>query len=85
MSLYVVDGDEQDVYRQLIYVAENRPQRVEAAAALGSGTVVRIRRNHMPLEEHLPRNKEGDCGPPLPQRYMCCKVMTAVSSKATCC
>ena len=70
MSWYVVNGDEQVVYRQLISVAENRPQRVEAAAALRSGTVVRIRRNPMPLEENLPCNKEGDCGPPLPQIWV---------------
>ena len=58
MSLYVVDGDEQVVYRQLISVAEDRSQRVEAAAALGiSGTVVRIPRNPMPFEENLPCNR----------------------------
>ena len=85
MSLYVVDGDEQLVCWQLISVAENRSQRVDAAAALGGGTVVCIRRNPMPLEENLPCNKEGDRGPPLPQRDMCGKVMTAVSSKAICC
>ena len=85
MSLYVVDGDKQVVYWQLISVAENRAQRVEAAAPLGSGTVVRIRRRPMPLEENLPCNKEVDRGPPLPQRDMCGEVMTAVSSKAICC
>ena len=85
MSLYVVDSDEQVVYRQLISVEENRSQRVEAAAALGSGTVLRIRRNPMSFEENLPCNKEGDRGPTLPQRDMCGKVMTAVSCKATCC
>ena len=84
MSLYVVDGDEQVVYWQLISVAENRSQRVEAAA-LGSGTVVYIRRNPMPFEENLPCNKEGDRGPPLPQRDMCGKVMAAVSCKTICC
>ena len=85
MSLYVVDGDEQVVYWQLISVAENRSQRVEAAAALGSGTVVYIRRNPMLLDENFPCNKEGDRGPPLPQRDVCGKVMTAASSKAICC
>ena len=86
MSLYVVDGDEQVVYWQLISVAENRSQGVETGAALGSGTtVLRIRRNPMPLEEKLPCNKEGDRGPPLPQRDLCGKVMTAVSSKAIRC
>ena len=39
MSLYEVDGDEQVVYWQLISVAENRSQRVEAAPAFGGGTV----------------------------------------------
>ena len=52
---------------------------------LESGTVVRIRHNPMPLEENLPCNKEGDRGPPLPQRGMCGMVMTAVPSKAICC
>ena len=37
--MYVVDRDEQVAYWQLISVAENRPQRVETAAALGSGTI----------------------------------------------
>ena len=45
MGLYVVDRDEQVAYWQLISVAENRPQRVETAAALGSGTV-RIATTH---------------------------------------
>ena len=85
MSLYVVDGDEKVVYRQLISIAENGPQRVEAAAALRSGTVARIRRNPMPLEENLPCNKEGNRGPTLPQRDMCGKVMAAVSCKTICC
>ena len=70
---------------QLISVSENRSQRVEAAAVLEGGTVVRIRRNPMPLEENLPCNKEGDRGPPLPQGDMCGKVMTAVSCEAICC
>ena len=37
--MYVVDRDEQVACWQLISVVENRPQRVEAAAASGSGTV----------------------------------------------
>ena len=46
--MYVVDGDEKVVYRQLISIAENRPQRVEAAAALRRGSVMRIRRTPCP-------------------------------------
>ena len=66
------------VYWQLISVVENRSQRVEAAAALGGGTVECIRRNPMPLGENLPCNKEGDRAPPPSQRDMCGKVMTVV-------
>ena len=70
---------------RLISVAESRPQRVEAAAALESGTVVRIRRNPVTFDENSPCNKEGNRGPPLSQGDMCGKVMTAVSSKVICC
>ena len=68
--MYVVDGNEQVVYWQLISVAENRSQRIGAAASLESGTVVRIRRNLMPLEENLPCNKGRSWPTPTTERYV---------------
>ena len=75
MGLSVVDRDKQVAYWQLIFVAENRPQRLDTATASGSGTV-RIAATPMPSEENLRCNKEGYRGPPPPQRDMCGKVMT---------